>query len=836
MTPTDNSYPESVARICNELQNLSSQMLELRRTQTTYATTPPPASRDPNAMDVDHAEKKPRSEVPVFTLDTPLKNQLDERYMQGNRKLTQLKNINRQIHQQGRNLRNELTEQKLGVGKVDLGYQNIKYQRKYLLNEIARCHDMETFYQDVPLVSMQKFREMAPENLNNANTDEHQLMLNRLQFELEERKRYDAEKRRLLAVKVQLTKANKARKAQLNKVEAQLEAYIQSSQALQDLFQEPIEPIRTQQEILGAEGGAGAGAGSSSSNGEASGVSKTAVGALGITGVDSPRHTEPMLSSPAHSQDHQQFAVATTDNVELVAPMRVGTTELLKRNDVAQLLPQPLYALFRQACAFSATFGDEVRAEIQGDIRAAQVEAQVLATAQQAASLPKNNSQNGMARAGAVVGVGAAPFSADSPALQKDGQPEDEDVREKERRGSDADAQNQYERFPLDVIIKIKKDALVSSHTIVHLRFGYLMRLGIVVVAVDSAPGILKLDPSLILQELFPKDFGEICPNPEAAFLGLTPFDTLVSGDGAVGEQGSDLLLDVKKSGGYAYRWAQELCGLEFLGPLSQGWGPITGTELENLAVADDATSFSQAAVLSGHGNRRAFLSQVIRLVRNRRRAWKSLERQLEDLERGVIPALKGRALEFALGMAQPVGGNARNKVSISKWQVMTDGGSAAKGSTLYKVQLVMPDPLLSSRTSSAAVTAKIVVVEATVEIALSYVERVPRWELKPGPGFPSTMRVSGVVGGIGSTQESDSPAMLVDGATPDASSPAPKASPEEDVRDRSPFLDSLMYTVNNELPAALYGAEPGERNMLLSVQLTRIVTDLSTVLETVSY
>lgn len=321
------------------------------------------------------------------------------------------------------------------------------------------------------------------------------------------------------------------------------------------------------------------------------------------------------------------------------------------------------------------------------------------------------------------------------------------------------------------------------------------MRLGIVVVAVDSAPGILKLDPSLLLQELFPKDYGEICPNPEAAFLGLTAFDTLVSGDGGVGEQGSDLQLDVKKAGGYAYRWAQELCGLEFLGPLSQGWGPVSGTELENLAV-DDMASFSQA-VLSGHGNRRAFLSQVVRMIRNRRRAWKSLERQLEDLDRGVIPSLKGRALEFALGMAQPVG-NARHKVTISKWQ--TTEGASSKGSTMYKVQLVMPDPLISSTRST--VTAKVIVVEANVEIALSYVERVPKWELKPGPGFPSTMRTtsSNIGGANGGGEDKESGAMLVDdgGVASNAASPAPpKGSQEDEVKDRSPFLDSLMVNFN---------------------------------------
>ncbi|KAF9922692.1 THO complex subunit 5 [Linnemannia zychae] len=801
MTAADNKCSENVSRICGELQKLTTQMLELRKTHPRFAQPASPSgTRDDSAMDVDQDEKA------KFVLDPTLQKRLQERAIEGHRYLALLKNLNRQIYQQGRNLRNELTEQKLGVGKVDLGYQNIKYQRKYLMNEIARCHDMDTFYQDVPLVSMEEFREMAPENLNNT-TDEHQLMLNRLQFELEERKRYDAEKRRLLAVKVQLTKANKTRKAQLNKVETQLETFIQSSQALQDLIQEPIEPIHSHQEILGTV----------TTHPDMNGNNKTE--ALGLTGAPSP-----MVGSPAHSHDH------SASDIELIAPMRLGTTELMKRNDVAQLLPQPLYVLFRQACAFSAIFGDEVRAEIQGDVAAAQVEARVLAMAQQTASLPKNT-QSGMARAGAVVGS----FSIDSPSLQKDVQVEDEEVREKERRGSEQDGQNQYERFPLDVIIKVKKDALASSHTIAHLRFGYLMRLGIVVVAVDSAPGILKLDPSLLLQELFPKDFGDICPNPEAAFLGLTPFDALVSGDGGVGEQGSDLQLDVKKSGGYAYRWAQELCGLEFLGPLSQGWGLSTGTELENLAV-DDTAGFSQT-VLSGHGNKRAFLSQVIRMIRNRRRAWKSLERQLEDLDRGVIPHLKGKALEYALGMAQPVT-NPRHKVTISKWQVATDV-SATKGATMYKVQLVMPDPLMSSR---SAISAKVIIVEANVEIALSYVDRVPRWELKPGPGFPNTMRSSSNEGTNNSRQrdrddeDEDKIDMMIDEAGSNAASPAPgKAIPDDESKDRSPFLDSLMYTVNNELPAALYSAEPGERNMLLSVQLTRIMTDLSTVLETMS-
>ena len=51
--------------------------------------------------------------------------------------------MNRKVYHNERVLRNDLTDQKLSVAKVDLGSQNIKYQRKYLMNEIARCRDME---------------------------------------------------------------------------------------------------------------------------------------------------------------------------------------------------------------------------------------------------------------------------------------------------------------------------------------------------------------------------------------------------------------------------------------------------------------------------------------------------------------------------------------------------------------------------------------------------------------------------------------------------------------------------------------------------------------------
>lgn len=310
-----------------------------------------------------------------------------------------------------------------------------------------------TLYQDIPLVPLEEFREKAPEHLVNSSIDEHQLMLNRLQFEFEERKRFDAEKRRLLSVKVQLAKANKARRAQINKAEKQLETYIESSQSLQGLFQEPVEPIKTHKELLLADASAAAVVAAAVAAAAAS--TTTTMDTLGSEsgrGFSSPQvqHGEPVVVS--FTQDGESLAEVESG---VVAPIRFGTTELMQRNNVAQLLPQPLYVLFRHACAFSTTFGEEVRAEIQGDVQAAQVEARALATAQQTAA--SRSKRDNTIRSGAVINV----ITVESPSLQKDMVDDDEPVV-KERRGSDSSGDSQYERFPLDVVIKIKKDGRAS--------------------------------------------------------------------------------------------------------------------------------------------------------------------------------------------------------------------------------------------------------------------------------------------------------------------------------------------------------------------------------------
>lgn len=57
----------------------------------------------------------------------------------------------------------------------------------FLTDQQTNC-SLSSIYQDVPLYNMDQFTELAPPAA--VVDDEHQLMLNRLSFELAERQRY----------------------------------------------------------------------------------------------------------------------------------------------------------------------------------------------------------------------------------------------------------------------------------------------------------------------------------------------------------------------------------------------------------------------------------------------------------------------------------------------------------------------------------------------------------------------------------------------------------------------------------------------------------------------
>ncbi|KAG0234074.1 THO complex subunit 5 [Actinomortierella wolfii] len=768
---TFESHAAKVSSACNVIRSTVERLKQVRLAN-------PGAILANKGVDAEHA-----MDIDV-QLDPDLLLDVEEIAAQGEATVQNLRLLNRNVQHEERMLRNALTELKASVGQVDLGLQNLRYQRKYLLNEIARCHDFETYYQDVDLVPIGEFRATAPPTLSDT-TDDHQLMLNRLQFELDERKRFDLEKRKLLAIKTQLVKANKTQKAHIAKVEKHLEDYITASVPIQELF---------------FNNPTGTGSATSTTLHDRKNLDSTKLSTV-------TNHASPS----SQSNDH---------NALESAPMRVATTNLMKRNDLAQLLPEPLYVLYRHATAFSSTFGDEVRAEVH-DLRGTQMDIKM----EDGSNKVKGDTE--------PTGTKSKPTEDEEAAGQHN------------RRGSSDRTERMYERAPFDVVIKIKKDATPTSNTIMHLRFGYLVRLGIVVVKVEGAPGILKLDCSQILHELFPRDFGEVCPNPEVAFLGLDAFGALVSNDERSGEPGSDMVLNIQEAGGYAYRWAQEICGLEYLGPYSQGWGLANGTN-------------------GSRAGRRAFLGQIVRLIRSRRRAWKALERQIEDLDRGTIsqPRLSisttdmsqdGESVQTLFATLKE--GLSKSNLILRGWHAVEDHD--VRHALVYRVyfeQKTAKNTRLSSNSGNAAPTPN-TFAEGTVEIYLAYPDHLPQWEIKPGPAFPEEPVVDKPASK--STVSSDqhlsvdspdvpsndaSPRQMDDEGTNNARGEAMEdvAMDDDDARTGagvtrvSPLeqLRILQASVNNDMAGTLQNADPYEHNLLISAQVAKIQLGLDAILD----
>ncbi|KAF9510817.1 hypothetical protein BS47DRAFT_1319420 [Hydnum rufescens UP504] len=110
--------------------------------------------------------------------------------------------------------RERTAEARNAMDQTHLGLQNLLYERRHLEREIQKCHQFEFIYQDVPLYSLGEFRSLAPEGYD--VEDEHQLMKNRLEFELAERTRLEERKKALLVERERLLKDKKEHRARLD--------------------------------------------------------------------------------------------------------------------------------------------------------------------------------------------------------------------------------------------------------------------------------------------------------------------------------------------------------------------------------------------------------------------------------------------------------------------------------------------------------------------------------------------------------------------------------------------------------------------------------------------
>ncbi|KIJ70546.1 hypothetical protein HYDPIDRAFT_23645 [Hydnomerulius pinastri MD-312] len=159
--------------------------------------------------------------------------------------IARLKALNRNANAATRAHKHATTEARQEMDQTHLGLQNLLYEKRHLEREIDKCRQFASIYQDVPLYSLAEFQELAPPEArsNDVLDNPHQLMLNRLSFELAERQRLDLRRKELMTQKEDLLKQSKIKLATVESVKSQIDTLMKAAAEIQKKVDELVPPL-----------------------------------------------------------------------------------------------------------------------------------------------------------------------------------------------------------------------------------------------------------------------------------------------------------------------------------------------------------------------------------------------------------------------------------------------------------------------------------------------------------------------------------------------------------------------------------------------------------------
>ncbi|CAA2986415.1 Hypothetical predicted protein [Olea europaea subsp. europaea] len=236
-------------------------------------------------------------------------------------------------------------------------------------------------------------------------------------------------------------------------------------------------------------------------------------------------HRKKFLSSlPSHLKSLKKASLPVQQQ------LGVSHMKKLKQQQLAELLPPPLYVIYSQLLTLKETFGENIDLELIGSVKDAQGIACQLANKSTGISTKSEDSNSG-----------------DVP----DG--EDEGQRSKRLKNSsrreNLDQSGIYEAHPLKIALHINDDVAVDSNSkeLIVLEFEYLKKLNVVCVGVKDSE-----DPeNNILCNLFSDDNGLELPRQSAKLM--------------IGDCNSFQ----ERRTSRPYKWAQHLAGIDFLPELA---------------------------------------------------------------------------------------------------------------------------------------------------------------------------------------------------------------------------------------------------------------------------
>ncbi|KAI0081818.1 hypothetical protein K474DRAFT_1587223 [Panus rudis PR-1116 ss-1] len=153
-----------------------------------------------------------------------------------------LKALNRSANAATRAHKQATSNARQDMDQTYLGLQNLQYEKRHLEREIEKCRQFASIFQDVPMYSLEEFIERAPEDARTEEilSNEHALMLSRLNFELQERQRLERRQKELLQQKEELLKEGKVKSTAADNVKAQLDILMKSAMEVQKKVSELV--------------------------------------------------------------------------------------------------------------------------------------------------------------------------------------------------------------------------------------------------------------------------------------------------------------------------------------------------------------------------------------------------------------------------------------------------------------------------------------------------------------------------------------------------------------------------------------------------------------------
>jgi THO complex subunit 5 len=169
---------------------------------------------------------------------------ITDKRIDGSLQFVVLKKINRLDKMRIRAGREALHKEKLRVDSNRLQLQNLLYEADHLNREVNRCYQFKSSDEEIELVTEAEFYAKAPESISRPEKtkgDEHVRRLAQLEWELQQRKELDAQRKDLMksieSVKVDIVSKNE----RLDSLGPRLQDLLKATRPLQDALDMKIE-------------------------------------------------------------------------------------------------------------------------------------------------------------------------------------------------------------------------------------------------------------------------------------------------------------------------------------------------------------------------------------------------------------------------------------------------------------------------------------------------------------------------------------------------------------------------------------------------------------------